>query len=89
MSCDRCGTRTTRQKYCQTCAIIIRTENDDSAEDTHVFYECPECEKERSSAPDTVCWLCRSDDHREGEDGRPELATDGGRCARCRDPGDA
>jgi hypothetical protein len=77
MACDRCGTRTTRQKYCQTCAILIRTENDDDVDDIHVFYECPQCEKERSSAPETVCWLCRSDEHHQGDAG-PELTPDGG-----------
>jgi len=77
MSCDRCGADTTRPRLCRECALLESVEHETG---THAppLYECSECGDERAESPDSVCWLCRSDRHERGDDGTPELRTDGG-----------
>lgn len=78
MSCERCGSQTTRPRFCRECALLVSVENEAEHRDAPPLYECNQCGEERAEAPDSTCWLCRSDRHEVGEDGRPEARTDGG-----------
>ena len=78
MGCERCGSDTNRQRLCSECALLESVENEAAHRDAPPLYECNECGEERAESPDGTCWLCRSDRHQEGDDGSPELITDGG-----------
>lgn len=78
MSCERCGSQTTRPRFCRECALLVSVENEAEHRDAPPLYECNQCGEERAESPDSTCWLCRSDRHEVGDDGRPEARTDGG-----------
>jgi hypothetical protein len=78
MTCDRCGSQTTRPRLCRECALLESVENEAAHRDAPPLYECSQCGEERAESPDSTCWLCKSDRHEVGDDGRPEARTDGG-----------
>jgi len=53
MTCDRCGSRTTRNHLCRECAILDRDSHDTET------YDCPDCGGP-TSGEGVTCASCRS-----------------------------
>lgn len=75
MSCDRCGSQTTRPNYCSQCALlaVAGDQPTDPGVDTADCGQCGEPAPEGSYATQTPgLWLC-ADCHPEGGDGRQPM----------------
>jgi len=55
MTCDQCGSATTRRRLCADCARDQRRDERDHATE---FFDCPDCGRD-TSGPGVVCYRCR------------------------------